>query len=506
MSKRDGYTLIEILLVMALLGVLAGLTVVSLRKPQLTSSLVGLVGTLTADLKSQQIKAMSGDSAGTATSQSYGVFIESNKYTTFKGASYSAVDPDNFVINADPGITITTSLPSSQVVFQKFSGEPAGWASTTNSITIANTSTGEAKTIAINRYGMIAVSNGNNQWLSGWGYRKEITIDQTVVDADLTSFPVLVKLTNTNFDFAKARADGFDIRFTRADGATPLAYERERHISGTAEYWVNVPLVSGSVNTTFYVYYGNASAADAQDVANVWDANYLAVWHKKESPTAAAPQFFDSSGLGGNGTANGMVVGDQQVGQIGGSIRYNGTSAFSDVGTTHSVRGLTQFTYEGWITVGALGARRTIFEESRGATSPVTRMKFSLEPANTFALAGRSTDAGGYTTWVNPAGVTAVADGRWYSLAAVYNSVTDVHSMWIDGTEYTNSVVAATISNTAPLGTSKMGRRADAVGEYWNGKIDEFRISNTARSDPWLKASYHSGKDTLLGLGAEETD
>jgi len=33
-------------------------------------------------------------------------------------------------------------------------------------------------------------------WLTGYSYRKKITIDQTKVDADLVDFPVLVKLTS----------------------------------------------------------------------------------------------------------------------------------------------------------------------------------------------------------------------------------------------------------------------------------------------------------------------
>ena len=62
-------------------------------------------------------------------------------------------------------------------------------------------------------------------------YRKKITIDQTKVDENLTDFPVLVKLTSSNFDFSKARSDGHDIRFTASDGTTLLKYERERHDS-----------------------------------------------------------------------------------------------------------------------------------------------------------------------------------------------------------------------------------------------------------------------------------
>jgi len=37
------------------------------------------------------------------------------------------------------------------------------------------------------------------------------------------------------------------------------------------------------------------------------------------------------------------------------------------------------------------------------------------------------------------------------------------------------------------------------------GVIDEVRASNTTRSAAWIKVSYESGRDDLLGFGLEET-
>ena len=116
----------------------------------------------------------------------------------------------------------------------------------------------------------------NPDWLSGWAKRIKITIDQTDIDANLTDFPVLVKLTSSNFDFSKARSDGFDVRFCSSDGTTLLAFERERHDStnSLAEYWVKIPSISSSTDTDFYIYYGKSDAADGADPTAVWDANF----------------------------------------------------------------------------------------------------------------------------------------------------------------------------------------------------------------------------------------
>jgi len=61
-----------------------------------------------------------------------------------------------------------------------------------------------------------------------WQYRKKITIDHAKVDANLTDFPVLVKLNDDNFDFSKAQEDGTDVLFTD-DSGNLIPFERERH-------------------------------------------------------------------------------------------------------------------------------------------------------------------------------------------------------------------------------------------------------------------------------------
>lgn len=99
---------------------------------------------------------------------------------------------------------------------------------------------------------------GSPAWLDEtWKYRKKITIDATKVDEDLSDFPMLIKLNSSNFDFSKSQVNGYDIRFTDADGTTLLSYEREFHncSNETAEYWVKVPFIDNDVNTDIYVYF-----------------------------------------------------------------------------------------------------------------------------------------------------------------------------------------------------------------------------------------------------------
>ena len=170
----------------------------------------------------------------------------------------------------------------------------------------------------------------NPGWLTGWAERIKITTDQTDIDADLTDFPVLVKLTSTNFDFTKALSTGNDIRFTASDGSTLLKYERERHDStnSLAEYWVKVPSVSSTTDTDFYIYYGNSGAADGADPIAVWDSSHVMVQHKKDITTSTIN---DSTVNANNGTKRAANEPIQADGKIGKAQNYDGYNDYVEI-------------------------------------------------------------------------------------------------------------------------------------------------------------------------------
>ena len=57
-----------------------------------------------------------------------------------------------------------------------------------------------------------------------WQYRKKITINSANVTGDLTDFPVLISITDSDLA-TDARSDGFDILFTEDDEVS-VAIER----------------------------------------------------------------------------------------------------------------------------------------------------------------------------------------------------------------------------------------------------------------------------------------
>jgi len=93
-------------------------------------------------------------------------------------------------------------------------------------------------------------------------YRREIVIDNTAGVAQ-TDYQVKIQLDSSNFDFASAAANGFDIRFTNSDKITPIDFWREGYNSGasTATFWVEIPVLNAAATQSVWIYYGDACAA-----------------------------------------------------------------------------------------------------------------------------------------------------------------------------------------------------------------------------------------------------
>lgn len=157
-KKRQGFTLIELALIMSIIAILISFISINLLKPQTTASIASTATILVSDLKEQQIKAMAGDSEGTATAQAHGIYFEPTRYTLFRGTVFPAGDPSNFTINLETGLSLSTSLPQQQIVFATRSGEAASYTSGSDTITLSHTQGGEQKTITINRYGAITIN------------------------------------------------------------------------------------------------------------------------------------------------------------------------------------------------------------------------------------------------------------------------------------------------------------------------------------------------------------
>lgn len=156
----SGFTLVEMLVVLGIIAVLTGLGTINLIGAKRSADVSASVNVLIADLKSQQARAMSGDTESGAVIDDYGVYFSSGEYTLFRGSDFAGSDPgSHFVVEPSDGIVFSSiDLQNSQVVFEKGSGEFLNYSSTENSTTLSDPA-GNEKTVLINSYGVVTDVN-----------------------------------------------------------------------------------------------------------------------------------------------------------------------------------------------------------------------------------------------------------------------------------------------------------------------------------------------------------
>lgn len=157
-SLKSGFTLIELIMVMGLFGLLTTFASINLLRPQAHASLETTVTRLVTDLRQQQLNAMVGSTDGTVQAQAFGIFFSTNSYTLFHGTTYNASDASNFTTTLDGNLTISTTLPATQVVYARQSGEVLGFVDGSNTVTVKNTTNNEQNVITVNRLGVVSIN------------------------------------------------------------------------------------------------------------------------------------------------------------------------------------------------------------------------------------------------------------------------------------------------------------------------------------------------------------
>lgn len=154
--KQQGFTLVELLIVIGLFTIITSFVLVGSLRPQISSSVISNITQVTADIKHQQLKAMEGKLDGGADAYK-GVYFDTNNYVLFTGSSYNASDPNNFEISFEGVVFTDVNLPSSQIVFEPRSGEVANYSSSENSF-VLQSSAGFFRTVSINEYGALTIN------------------------------------------------------------------------------------------------------------------------------------------------------------------------------------------------------------------------------------------------------------------------------------------------------------------------------------------------------------
>lgn len=329
-------------------------------------------------------------------------------------------------------------------------------------------------------------------WYGDWGYRRKITIDNARVSgsADINNFPVLFSATVNEFRFTgnggkMGNNNGSDMVFTSADGVTKIPHEIESYTasSGAVLAWVNVPTISPSTDTDIYIYYGKAGAADQQQATGVWDENYKAVYHL---PNGTSLSLNESTSNNHDGTNNNATA---TAGKVDGAANFSsGSSQWVNSNCNANCNfGTGDFTISGWIKTNSNGSRQVFGKYTSGAN------QYGLSLSN-----GKSNlNINGTTI----AGTSNLNNNTWrYLVGRRTGTATHIFENGVQRASGTSN------ADVSPGADGSIGRLSASPTNYWNGALDEIRISNISRSDDWIVTEYNNqnSPSTFHLIAAEE--
>lgn len=154
---QQGFTLVEISVVVGLVLSLLALSSLNLTGLIPKASTRSTFKSLAADIKSQQLKAMSGSTAGGSEPAPQGVHFDNNSYVLFSGGVYSQGDSNNIVVELENGaIFSNVDLPDDSIIFVEGSGEVSGFDSDHNSVSVSTGAGSDPITIEVNQYGVLS--------------------------------------------------------------------------------------------------------------------------------------------------------------------------------------------------------------------------------------------------------------------------------------------------------------------------------------------------------------
>ncbi|NQU42041.1 DUF2341 domain-containing protein [bacterium] len=365
----------------------------------------------------------------------------------------------NYALTGDLSVTGVTWLPGEKAALLQVS--PAVVASTTYELTISD---------LIDNLGLVVpqATVEVGQGALGWSRMAHVIFHNLEQSENLEEFPLLVRITEPDFEYDEFQAGGADLMFRDPDG-TILPREIERwNTAGESCVWVRVPRIDGGSDTDYIeMYWGNANPPAPAAPESVWSTGFGGVWHLGDT--------FDATIQSNDGTANGATPGG---GAIAGAMVFDGADDITipDAGSLNF--GSSPFTLSAWIRKDALSTMM-VAAKQYGAVDNEWSYGWGEDK-----IAFRSASTYYYTA------PGSLAANTWHHV--VFVRVADRGYGYVDGEE---SGGEHNLSNMPPLTNGLellIGRRNRPLGGNYlfRGIIDEVRLEHIGRSPDWVRASY----------------
>ena len=219
-------------------------------------------------------------------------------------------------------------------------------------------------------------------------------------------------------------------------------------------------------------------------------------------PTQGDPVITDSSGNGHAGRARGgMTSGDEVAGRIGTALDLDGSDdrvAIPNLDVAGS-----EITLSAWLEADAFGTDPVLLAKAVGVADADTQWRLRLD--DTAPISGileGAVRSGGVLDGAADAGLTPVSD--WVHVAVRADGTT--LTLFVDGTAVATAPQTTGSLPVDPRIEAGIGGVASG-GAPFDGRVDEVRVSSTARSDAWL-AAEHATQDApaaAVTVGSTQT-
>ncbi|MFX0151342.1 MAG: DUF2341 domain-containing protein, partial [Candidatus Hodarchaeota archaeon] len=347
-------------------------------------------------------------------------------------------------------------------------------------------------------------------------YRKDIVIDSSKVSGtgNLYNFPMLIDLYDSDLYMTeKVQSNGNDIAFTDGRGAR-LDHEIElfdQAGNGTHAHllaWVKIPVLSGTIDTTITIWYGNSAVESLANPGGVWE-DFGGVWHLDDD-------FLDSTSNNNDGT---NYQSTDISGQIYDGQDFDGVDDYINTGSGSSIDNI--FSGGGTISVwihpeGWGGASYGRILDKSLATSGTDGWVLCLDgvtgspppPLWTNQLLFYRDFSNNRGLWMT--GDDTISLDQWQYIVISYDDSSDSN----DPVVYINGVlqtVTEDVGETPSGSASSDAAQSLYIGNFmggartFDGGIDEIRVSSGVRTIEWVLTEYNNqlNPESFISVGNE---
>jgi len=333
-----------------------------------------------------------------------------------------------------------------------------------------------------------------NWYNTSYSYRRLISIDRSMVASNLFHFPVLLNISNTSF-IDHCKTDGTDICFVDyANNITRYPHNIESYYpnTGTFVVWVNVSTLSGFANSSFWMYYGNATHQDHNTETAVWNNDFLTVMHLNESG-GSGTVFADATVYQHNGVLD-ETSGSAQMGvtgKIGPAIRFDGGGSIIKDADAIYLNGLTAFTVSAWVK----SDKTNVDNGFLNGHEPNGQDRYLGIRYDKKGASGKGSNLlkAGVTVNSNEEQIESAQNTQtssWQYVVFCWSSGGQL-ALYLDGEKTVPTYVDSATGAVEDIQEFIIGKGAkDQGAKGWDGLIDEVRVSQVQRSDGWIQTCY----------------